>query len=214
LDFAMPQPFKRKNRKVRMSPAVVVERANLGISIANIASHWTKLESTLSLMYTYLLFGQEETAFRFYHQLIDLNLRKNAFMSGAEDKLPKELIDEIDKFYSEVRRLAKARNTVIHGTWAIVESKPNSLLLCDPKDLNAKVNQVCRHVLRMARNRGSSPPNVSVDLTPDQFIEYKHSDLDGITRRIIALDAKGTVLANKVLAHSVERAAKPPDQGG
>lgn len=211
----MPQqPFKRKGRKIRMSPAVVVERAHLGISIANIASHWTKLESTLSLMYTYLLFGQEESAFQFYHDLVDLSLRKKAFMTAARDKLPKEMIDEIDKFYSEVRKLATARNAVIHGTWATVESKPNSLLLCDPKDLNAKVNQVCRHVMRMARNPGSSPQKASVDLTPDQFIEYKHTDLDNITRRIIALDDKGMILANKVFAHVLERAVRPQDQGG
>src|SRR5208282_5904138 len=102
----MPQPFKRKGRKVRMSPAAVVERPHLGISIAIIASHWSKLESTLSLMYTYLLFGQEESAFKFYHDLVDLSLRKKAFMVAAEDKLPKELINEIDKLYSEVRKLA------------------------------------------------------------------------------------------------------------
>ena len=95
-----------------MSPAVVVERPHLGLSIAIIASHWTKLEATLSLIYTYLLGGQEETAFQFYHDLVDINLRKKALMTAAKNRLSKELIDEIEGLFSDIRKLAPARTTV------------------------------------------------------------------------------------------------------
>jgi hypothetical protein len=209
----MPQPFKRKGRKVRVTPAAVAERAHLGIGIAIIASHWSSLENTLSLMYAYLLFGQEESAFQFYHELIDLSLRKKAFMTAAKGKLSKELIDEIDKLYTEVRKLGTARNSVIHATWAVVDSKPDSLFLCDPKTINAKVNEVCRHVMRMATDPRTHGQTVSVDLTPEQFTEYKHRDLDGITRRIIDLDKRAMALANRVLARSLELVPKPSAQG-
>lgn len=208
----MPQPIKRKGRAVRMSPAVVVERPHLGLSIAIIASHWTKLEATLSLIYTYLLGGQEETAFQFYHDLVDLSLRKKALMTAAKNRLSKELIGEIEELFGDIRKLASARNAVIHGTWATMEVKQDALLLCEPKDLNEKVNQVFRHLRRMTKNPKSQ--TVSVDLTPEKFIEYKHRDFDDINRRIIKLDERATAISNKVLARSLELVAKPsgPDE--
>ena len=203
----MPQPFKRKGRKVSVTASAVVQRPHLAIGIVNMAAHWSSLEFTLSLLYTYLLFGQEESAFQFYHELIDLSLRKKAFMTAAAGKLPKDLIAEIDKLYTDVRKLGSSRNTVVHGVWAVCQTKPNSLFLCEPKAINAKVNQVFSHLARMSK-RPAPGETVSVDLTPDQFMEYKHRDFEAITTRIIALDKRAMELANSVLRQRLEQFAK------
>ena len=119
----MPQPFKRKGRVIHLSPATIVERPHLAIDIANIASHWSKFNSTLALMYTYLLFGQEPSAFEFYHDLVDLSLKKKAFTVAAKGKLSETLMKEVDALYTDIRKVAKARNDVIHATWATTPSK-------------------------------------------------------------------------------------------
>src|SRR5271169_1596583 len=136
----MPQPFKCRGRNVRMSPAVILEQPAFATLIALIATHWNKLEQSLGIMYTWLLMGQEPSAFAFYHDLVDLNLKKTAFMAAAKGKLPPDLIKEIDKFYGYVRRLSTRRSKVVHGTWCRTDTKPASLLLADPRYMNAKIN--------------------------------------------------------------------------
>lgn len=209
----MPQPFKRRGRAVTVSPASVVRRPALAIDIANIAANWTKLEQTLSIMYTYLLCGQEPGAFEFYHKLVSLDLKKDAFISAATDRLPASLIDEVAALFTEIRKFSPKRNDVIHGTWATSDQKPESLLLCRPKAINEKFNEVFRGILKMHRSvPAKKSRNFSVDLTPDEFIEYKHEDFEWITKKIIEIDERATLLSNKVLSHALEHALKAPER--
>jgi hypothetical protein len=67
------------------------------MGIAFVASHWAKIEHTLSLAYTVLLSGQEPAAFEAYHDIFDMKLRRTMFKAAARGaKLPKELAAEAD----------------------------------------------------------------------------------------------------------------------
>jgi hypothetical protein len=209
----MPQPFKRRGKPVSVSPASVVWRPALAIDIALIASHWTKIEQTLSIMYTYLLFGQEPGAFEFYHKLVSLELKKDAFMSAATGRLPQDLIDEVTALFSEIRKFSPKRNDIIHGTWATSDQKPDSLLLSRPKDMNEKLNELFRGLLKIHRSGPAKESRkFSVDLTPDEFTEYNHEDFQWITKRLIEIDEKATLISNKVFTHALEHALKPPER--
>jgi hypothetical protein len=147
-----------------MSPAVLVEKPQFGIFIGLVASHWNKFEQSLSVMYTWLLNGQEPSAFEFYHDLIDMGLREKAFMAAAKGKLDEPLIEEVRLLYAQGRKLAKRRAKVIHGTWCSTESKPDAILLCDPKAVNEKLNDLLRFVSSM---RKGTPMARSATRIPD-----------------------------------------------
>jgi hypothetical protein len=147
----MPQPFKRRGREINMSPAVVGQQQGFGVLIALVATHWNKLEQSLGIMYTWLLMGQEPSAFEYYHDLVDLNLKKNAFMAAARGKLPAELIKDVDTFYAKVRKLSARRAKIIHGTWCTTPTKPFSLLLADPRDMNRQVNSLLSYIRKVQK---------------------------------------------------------------
>jgi hypothetical protein len=194
----MPQPFNRKGRPVRMSPAVLAELPHLGISIALITSHWNKLEQTLGLMHTWLLAGEEPTAFEFYHELIDLGMREKAFMAAARERLPPDMIGEIAKLFIDVRKVAKRRAAVVHGTWCSIATKPHSLFLAEPRDVGRKLNELFTYLRKSLSDPAKREPTKNFDLTPEELIEYKHHDFNDILKSIISLDAKADALENTI----------------
>jgi hypothetical protein len=200
----MPQPFKRKGRNVRMSPTVILEEPAFATLIALVATHWNKLEQSLGIMYTWLLMGQEPSAFELYHELVDLKLKKTAFMVAAKGKLPADLIKEIDRFYGEVRRLSARRAKVVHGTWCRIDTKPASLLLADPRDMNAKINELLRYVRLAQIDKSNLEARRQFPIMPDEYQEYHARDFQALMNDLVAADLKAGELGNKVLARALE----------
>lgn len=200
----MPQPFKRKGRNVRMSPAVILEEPAFATLIALVATHWNKLEQSLGVMYTWLLMGQEPTAFEIFHNYIDLNLKRRAFMTAATGRLPVELIKEIDGFYTAVRKLSARRAAIIHGTWCRTDSKPASLLLADPRHMNQKINDLLRYVRIVQRDESKAEAKRAFPIMPDEFQEYHVRDFQTLMADLVAADKKAEELGNKVLARALE----------
>lgn len=199
----MPQPFKRGKRQIFMGPSAILQRPEMAISIALVASHWSLLEHSLSLMYTYLLLGQETSAFEFYHDLVDLTLREKAFMAAARDKLPKEIIDEAGLLFVEIRKLAKSRNIVVHGNWATTPTRKRALLLASPKDVNLKINEMFRYIVTVKKDRSKLEAKRTFEVNPDQFVSYTIEDFNDINQRIIKLNEKATAIGLKVLSHAL-----------
>jgi hypothetical protein len=183
-----------------MSPSVILEESGFATLIALVATHWNKLEQSLGIMYTWLLMGQEPSAFEFYHDLVGLNLKKSAFMTAARGKLPPELVDEIDKFYSIVRRLSARRAKIIHGTWCRTDTKPSSLLLANPRDMNRKINELLRYVRKVQKDKSMAEARREFPIMPEEFEEYHVRDFQKIMADLVSADQKAQELGNKVLA--------------
>jgi hypothetical protein len=208
----MPQPFKTRGRIMKVTGDAVVLRPHLAISFGHICSTWSSLEYNLSLSYTYLLGGTDSSAFRFYHELIDTNLKEKAFMSAAEDKISDDLKMEASKIYIELRKIAKSRNEVIHGMWAICENKLHSIFLWKARDINDKVNIILKNVNNRIQNPNKLHDSLTVNFVPDEFVEYKHTDFDKIVERIQKLDATVTAFGLKLLSQALERMKQPKEQ--
>jgi hypothetical protein len=215
----MPQPFKRRlGQQVKTSPAAVMERPQIAIGIALVASHWSKLEQTLSLPFTVLLSGQEPSAFEAYHELFELSLRHKMFLAAAKrKKLPSELIEEATRIHEDARRIAKSRNAVVHGTWSTIEGKLESAFLSEPDAIDRKVDDLLRdfHDKVDSHESGQAALPWSFDLSLDEFVEYKASDLQDIINRCIALDNRVTHFWQKVAAFalSTERSRRAQRSG-
>jgi hypothetical protein len=205
----MPQPFKRRGRPVRMAPSVVAERGGgFAVLIGLVATHWSKIEQSLGMMYTWLLMGQEPSAFELYHKLVDLNLKETAFMAAAEGKLPAEMIDEVKNLYIDLRRLSGRRAKIIHGTWCTTPTKPLSLLLADPRDVNQKLNELLRYVVDVKKDKSKLQATMEFPITPDEFQEYHARDFQALMTDLVAADNRTMEIAQRVLAHALERVAK------
>jgi hypothetical protein len=205
----MPQPFKRRDRQVRMAPSVVAERGGaFAVLIALVATHYSKIEQSLGIMYTWLLMGQEPSTFALYHKLIDLNMKEIAFMSAAEDKLPQDLIVEIKNLYIDLRKLSSRRAKIIHGTWCTTETKPQSILLAEPRHVNQKLNEMLRYVVEIKKDRSKVKPKMEFPITPDEFTEYHVRDFQSLMDDLVAADNRTMELSNRVLAHALALVAK------
>lgn len=190
-------------QEIICEPFAVLRRPGLAVYIAYIAAAWNALENTLAYMFTFLLLGQEESAFEIYHDLFDRDMRYRVFMSAAKHKLDAQLLEEARKLNAEIRRLAKSRNTVLHGSWAISDDKPDSLLLYKPKDIHSIAGQFVKEILA---GQGSDPLRGTKPV-PDDYIEYKRDDFVDIGKRIIDMNKRAKGLALRILTHI---SASPP----
>lgn len=211
----MPQPFKRRpGQVVHMTPATLVKRLKLGVHVANIASHWAKLEQTLAYPFVALLAGQEPAAVASYHELFEINLRHKQYLAVArQKKLPDALIRESEEIHKEVRKAASRRNAVVHGIWAYCDDRPDSILLCEPDALNRKQHEFLESFHDFADQAKAKTPGlkpISFDFTLDDYIEYKHQDFEEITKRIIEIDQTAMNYWEKVTRFSLaaERARR------
>jgi hypothetical protein len=195
----MPQPFKRNGRQVRMAASVVVERPAFGVLIAAVSTHWNKIEQSLGTMYTWLLMGQEPSAFEFYHKLIDLKLKEIAFMTAAEGKLAPQLIADVQNLYIDLRKLSKRRAKIIHGTWCSTPERPESLLLADPRHMNQKLNEMLRYIVDIKKDKSKLKiamsfrpfPMNTKNITSEILIAYSP---------ILEPDSKGYLRARRLIA--------------
>jgi hypothetical protein len=210
----MPQPFRRKpGQAVKVSPSVVGERPQFGIGMALIASHWSKVEESLGLAFTALLCGQEPGAFEAFHALFERNLRHTQFLAVAKQKkLPKELIDEAIKLQAEARKVAAARNAVVHGLWGLIADEPEKLYLCPPDASARRVDEFFTelHDRVDSLEDGRSREGWSFDMSVDDYTEYRFQDFQDIINRCIALDQKAFAHYQKVQTFSLaaERARR------
>lgn len=202
----MPQPFKRRpGQVIHMTPAAVVMRPHLAIFIANIASHWSKLEHSLSLPFTTLLAGREESAFEAYHEIFEINLRHKMFMAAAKrKKVPRELLKEADELHTKVRKCATRRNSVVHGTWAYCDDFKEDLFLCSSDALNRRIDEFFGTFHETVDRNNQEPWKWSFDLSVDEFIRYTANDFDDIVKAIISLDSQAIVYWNKISAFSLQ----------
>jgi hypothetical protein len=212
----MPQPFKRLDLEMRMAPSVVGEGGGaFGVLIALIGSHWNHLEQTLGTMYTWLLLGQEPSAFEFYHDLIDLSLREKAFMAAARNKLSPELTGEITELFKKLRKLSGRRAKIIHGVWCSTPTKPMSLFLCDSREMGKQLNKMLKYLVDAHSDASKLAARRQFHVLPEDFEEYHVRDFQTLLNDLVAAATSAEALSNKVLARSLELLPKPlSPQGG
>jgi hypothetical protein len=209
----MPQPFKRRpGQEVTIFAGAPLMRPGLAILIANVASHWSKLEQTISLWYATLLSGQEPSALASYHSVFDITLRHTQFKAAAKSKgVSQDLIDESDQFHAKVKKTATRRNKVVHGIWAICIDRPNTLLLCEPDAVNKSLDQFLHdmHERIDTISRRMTTPVEKVDpfvfdvMNVDEFMEYGENDFNDICKAIISLEAGALEFFMKISNFSV-----------
>jgi hypothetical protein len=146
-------------------------------------------------MYTMLLGGMDKAAFDIFHDMIDLNLRKQVFRTAARGRISAALLAQVEKLYADIRKLGGRRANIIHGIWAICDTKKDSLLLVKPIDFNTKVNEMFKAPSPVAA--------AAMDLMPDYYLEYRERDFDDVIKAIETMNSRARDLSSQVLREAV-----------
>lgn len=125
----MPYPLNAALVPSAMAP---LERPALGAMIACIASLGGTLEREFAGILTDVMEEHSKQALAMYLALSGSQARKSALLAAAKLRISEEDYTELIKLYKKIGNKAWERNIVIHGAWAIEESFPDALLLCDP----------------------------------------------------------------------------------
>lgn len=193
----MPSAFRRAiNQRITVTPAALTLRPYLAVDLANIVSHWARLEQSLSMIFTILLAGEMPDAFASYHEVFEINFRHKLLMAVARrQNVPQSILSEMRFIHELVTSAARTKNELTYGIWAVCDDLPNSLLLCSAKSVNKSLNKVmlnnARHILSQ----------VTPDSAVSEFIEYRHGDLTEILERITDLQGRVRRLLRHIQEH-------------
>lgn len=193
----MPSVFRRAiNQRITVTPAALTLRPYLAVELANIVSHWARLEQSLSMMFTILLAGEMPEAFASYHEVFEINFRHKMLMAAARlQNVSQPIIKEMRITHKLVKSAAGTKNELIYGIWAVCDDLPNSLLLCSVRSVNDSLNKIIvdnsRHMLSL----------VTPDAAVNKFIEYRHCDFSEILDYIADLQERILRLLHRIQYH-------------
>jgi hypothetical protein len=154
----------------------------------------------------HLLGAEEHAALEIFNSLIDRNLRREALVAVAKNRLPPEMLERATALFSEARRHASRRNAIVHGTWTAVISRPHSLMLVDATDILR-----FRHLMQnqslesaFAKHIGEKPPEAKVGSDVEvTLIEYRENDFDDVLTAITTFRQRVLTLSVEVLSRVV-----------
>jgi hypothetical protein len=127
----MPKPFP-STITVLPNGMAALKRPELGAWIACIASLSGMLERSIAGILGDIMETHSKQALAMYLALSGSQARKSALLAAARLHISEDEYAELVKVYKKVGETAGERNDVIHGAWAIHDSCPNALLLCNP----------------------------------------------------------------------------------
>ena len=133
----MPQPFAPKSDTnfVLDYPT----REKFSPLVGEVAIRWSHLEQALSGGFVSLFAGREELAHTIYNDTIDRERKNQIFLLVTKNLLSDEQQNEWKALFAQIRKAAKKRNKIIHGTWASIEGDKDNLYLLDFADLNSLI---------------------------------------------------------------------------
>jgi glycine/D-amino acid oxidase-like deaminating enzyme len=170
----MPNPYPYQGRPEAIAEEALILRPALALKIGLIAASWQRADDLLGLIFAHTLGGQENAALEVFSALIDRNLRKDALLVVAKNRLSRQLQERIAEAFEKARRLARARNNIVHASWAAIHERPESLMTYDPGAYAA------RKSLFFFGNAGTYSYQTSWD-----FTEYLARDFDAIMKRFV-----------------------------
>jgi hypothetical protein len=205
----MPQPLQLRSdegKKIIHGTEALEQRPVLATAIAVVCVHWNRLEQTLARMFIAALGGRERAALAIYNTLIDRRLKAATFKAIAAASMSKEMQGKADALFTSVNSVSKRRNKIVHGVWAAIDSKPQSLLLRDQAQMNNLLFALDRNrTLRMENVELQKRGAISyeewqkrlVEMQSEvvapatyEFMEYKEHDFREVNSAITELNRK------------------------
>jgi hypothetical protein len=130
----MPNPYPYRGIPAAFAEAALIMRPALALKIGLVAASWQRVDDLLGLIFAHTIGGQEGAAMEVFNVLIERNLRKDALLAVAKNRLSKHLIEHIAETFEKARKMARTRNGIIHASWAAIDQRPESLMAYNPGD--------------------------------------------------------------------------------
>src|SRR3954447_17962608 len=129
----MPQPVTGLKHLV-IRPAELAQRPELAARIAAIAAQWTMIESDLAELFVALLGADENAALSIYLEFFDRGVRRIVFDTLARSRMERDTLKAFRTLFDKINAKSKARNTIVHGFWAVSDDHADGLILLDAND--------------------------------------------------------------------------------
>lgn len=202
----MPQPYRYRFLSLKTPPDALLERPKLAVKIALVAAMWQSVENDLANIFMHLLGSEEHAALEIFNSLIDRNLRKEALVAVAKNRLPPPLLERATALFGEARRHANRRNMVVHATWATISVRPESLMRVDEADILRFRHLIQNQSLEraFANHIGAPVPEAKIGSDVEvTLMEYRERDFDEILALITSFRTEVIRLSVEVLSHIV-----------
>ncbi len=112
----------------------MVERPELAVWIARVATGWSRIEERLGYIIVQLLGAEAHTGMKMYQALSGAGAQKAVLRALARDRLSQEMQDELEALLSDYKKVAGKRNKIVHGHWDTSENHPDELVWTDAAD--------------------------------------------------------------------------------
>ena len=180
----MPQPLFRvkPNANFLIDDDQLRKNPELATKIAEIVSSWSMVENNIATIFIMLIGGRSDAAMAIYQALEGAGAKDAALRAVARNTLSGQRLSLFEVVTKLVKRVAKQRNTVVHGLIGTSEQVPGSILIISQRDMAAHMFQ-----LFIKQHDGSSEPvqirtNASEAFSRNCYV-YSAPDLDNIVER-------------------------------
>lgn len=89
---------------------------------------WAEIEYGLGLLLAAILGTDAKLGLGIFFALRTEGPQREVIKAAAEQKLPTALAERVVKFVGSLRDRTRARNDVVHGTWALADKRPKDLV--------------------------------------------------------------------------------------
>ena len=169
-----------------IGPTALAARPNTARLMLEVISTWSLIDHYVGMMFCCLLNGEESEAFDIFHSFFDLGPRKRAFFVVANKKLPdKELLSDLNKFFSSLRTKSTMRNRIAHGLWGASVECPEEILLIEGQAFNSQFMLQIRRAqsgLTLEEFNAEKYRNMTFEAFKDQEFSQDISSLAELSR--------------------------------
>lgn len=112
----------------------MVQRPQLAVLIARVATGWSRVEERLGFIIVQLLRAEAHTGMKMYQALTSSASQFSVLRAVARDRLDTEMQQRLDDLLADYKKVARKRNKIVHGHWDTSPQHPNELVWTDAAD--------------------------------------------------------------------------------
>lgn len=201
----MPRNMPTIVRINRVSHSAMVERPDLAVYIARIATGWSRVEQGLGNLVVQFLGAHAHTGIKMYEALSGSASKLAVLRAVARDRLSRDQLDQLEEVLRSVKSVGRKRSKVVHGLWEISDQLPRALVWCDSADAALSNSEFWAGWLsRDLDERFQWAANLHAGHGPRYFV-YEERDFQEIVDEIQSLLARLLILL-----HDAMKLNEPP----
>jgi hypothetical protein len=165
-------------------------RPKLAVLVARIATGWSRVEQSFGFLAVQLLGAHAHTGMKMYKALSGAAAQRAVLRAVARDRLPTELVDELEALLRLTKRVGSKRNGVVHGIWEVSDQMPEALIWCDSADSLLSASEFWAGWLSRDKSQRLQWASREYNGKGPPYLVYERPDFESILDEINVLQAR------------------------